>query len=175
MDTRMTPPFGTLESALLVRLLPPNWLQMPILEGPTNLTALITLDVQRMSTAHSVFLPSALMFHSRFGAQLLTTKTTVMSQRLLTWCTHPQLLRSASVRLISSSCVTARLSECCLKRSASPSSKVNLTPSTTRQRRSATLKTREFLCAPSWPAATCSRTLTEREIDLRFYEGNRRY
>lgn len=80
-DTRTTQPYGMLASASLAKRLAPNWLQTQIWDAAISLTALTLLEDQRINTAALVSQLFALMFHLRFGALLLTTRTTVMSQK----------------------------------------------------------------------------------------------
>jgi len=122
-----------------------------------------------MNTAALVYQLSALMCPLRFGALLLTIRTTVTSQRLLTWCTPLLLLSLVSPRQTSNSCVIVKLSEFFSKRLDTLSSLESSTPFTTNPRTCARLRMTVSQFAASCKPCRFTKTSNEERADSEHY------
>ena len=161
MVTRMTQPSGTQENASLERLHQLNLHLMRTLVEATSQTAPTMCADPRMSTEVLACQPYALMYHSRFGGQLLITKTTATSQRQLILCIQPRPLRLEFRNQISSNFVTALLSAPYSPALGTASRRASTTRCTTGRRKFAIQRMIVFGCEASCKRSKCSKDSSE--------------
>ena len=138
-----------------------NWLQTMTSERAENLTVPIRCDDHRMLIGLSAVQLSELTFLSRFGDQLLTTITTVTSQKQLTFY-FPQLPPSWELLSpISSSSEIGNQLKTCLRKLAIHLSWASLTRSTIKPRKCAQAAMTKCQCVRSCRQCRYSATLTD--------------